>query len=283
MGRHAVHALRAEGRPVRALVRRRAAADLLEAWGCEVVVGDVRDAASLRAACAGCAAACHLVAIISGRAADFERVLVGGTGHLVEAAAAAGVGRIALVSALGVGPGGAVPYYRAKWEAEQLVRGSGIPHAILRPSFVFGRDGGALPRFARIVRRSPLTPVVGPGTQRVQPLWVEDLARALLLALDRADGRLVELGGPDVVDWNELWRRIARALGRTRAQVHLPIGLLRPAAALLELLPSPPLTRDQLTMLSLGDNVVGDGGSGMRELGLAGLVPLDEQLRRALA
>ena len=91
---------------------------------------------------------------------------------------------------------------------------SGIPHTILRPSFVFGHDGGALPRFLRIARLSPVTPVVGAGTQRLQPIWVDDLARAVRLALE-TDQELVELGGPDVVDWNELWRRIKHALGTT--------------------------------------------------------------------
>jgi NADH dehydrogenase len=124
-----------------------------------------------------------------------------------------------------------------------------------------------------------VTPIPGPGTQRLQPIWVEDLARAARLALGH-DGE-IELGGPDVLDWNELWRRIKSALGTRRPTIHVPLWALRPQALAFERLPNPPVTRDQLTMLTLGDNVVSDGGASMRTLGLAGLVPLDEQLRRA--
>jgi NADH dehydrogenase len=93
---------------------------------------------------------------------------------------------------------------------------------------------------------------------------------------------LVELGGPDVVDWNEFWSRLKAALGTRRPTLHLPFWFMRPQAALLERLPSPPVTRDQLRMLQLGDNVVSDGGASMEALGLRDLLPLDEQLRRAL-
>ena len=82
-----------------------------------------------------------------------------------------------------------------------------------------------------------------------------------------ADG-LVELGGPDVVDWNGLWGAIKSALGTRRPALHVPAALIRPAALFLEHLPNPPVTRDQLTMLRLGDNVVSDGGAGMAALGL---------------
>jgi NADH dehydrogenase len=176
---------------------------------------------------------------------------------------------------------GTVPYYRAKWRAEQIVAESGLEHVILRPSFVFGRDGGALPRFVRVARLTPVTPVVGPGTQRLQPLWVDDLARAVRLSLAGGSG-IVELGGPDVVDWNELWRRIKEALGTRRPAIHVPVWAMRPPALLLELLPDPPVTRDQLTMLTLGDNVVSDGGASQRSLGLAEVVALDDQLQRAV-
>ena len=114
------------------------------------------------------------------------------------------------MSALGVGEGtkDTVPYYRAKWAAERTVSECGIPHAILRPSFIFGPDGGVLPRFLRIARLAPVTPIVGAGTQRLQPIWVEDIARAFGVALELDEPTLTaELGGPDVVDWNELWRR----------------------------------------------------------------------------
>ena len=142
------------------------------------------DPASLRAAARGVRTIVHLVAIVEGAPATFERVMAAGTGNLVEAARESGVRRIVLMSALGTGPGATVPYFRAKWAAEQAVRDCGIEHVVLRPSFVFGTDGGVLPRFLRIARLSPVTPVIGPGTQRVQPIWIDDLVRAVRLAVE---------------------------------------------------------------------------------------------------
>ncbi len=296
VGRHVVRELTGAGERVRALVRGTKGTDALGGADCELAVGDVTDPAAVAAAVEGCDAVVHLVAIIHGRPAAFERVIAGGTTTVVEAARTAGVGRLVHMSALGVGEHtkDTVPYYRAKWLAEQAVAGSGLPHAILRPSFVFGPDGGALPRFLRVARLAPVTPIVSPGTQRLQPIWVDDLARAVRLALTHDGGfgpeprpgepqMLFDLGGPDVVDWNELWARLKQALVVRRPAAHVPPWLLRPPAFLLERLPDPPLTRDQLTMLALGDNVVGDAGASMERLGLQDLVQLDEQLARAVA
>lgn len=284
VGRSVVRELRVADLPVRCLVRDPATAGTLQAWGCELARGDLTDPTSLRRASKGCEGIVHLVAILTGRPEEFERVMSEGTRALSEAAQAEGVRRIVLMGSLGFDLPGAeqVPYYVAKRSMEETVRGSGIGYAILRPSFVFGSDGGALPRFGRIVRLSPLVPVPGSGTQRIDPIWVGDVARACSLALALEEDIEVELGGPEALSWNELWQRIARTLGKRRRLVHLPVSLLRPQAALFERLPNPPLTRDQLRMLELADNVVRDGGAGMERLGLRERMPLDEQLRRAL-
>jgi uncharacterized protein YbjT (DUF2867 family) len=283
IGPHVVHALRARDTPVRALVRDPARASRLVAWGAELAAGDVTDPASLAAACDGVDAVVHLVAIIKGGRDDFERVMAQGTRNVVAAARDAGVHRFVLASALGLDERSkdAVPYFAAKWEMERAVRESGVEHVILRPSFVFGRDGGVLPTFVRLARYAPVTPIVGPGTQRLQPIWVEDLAEHYARALDlpEAAGRTFELGGPDAVTWNELWDRLKRVLGVHRPSVHVPFGLMRVQATLTERLPGAPVTRDQLTMLALGDNVVTDP-SAVEAFQLP-LVPVDEQLRRA--
>jgi len=285
VGPHVVHALRARELPVRALVREPKRAARLAAWGVELVPGDITDPTSLRAACAGADAVVHLVAVIKGSRADFERVMEHGTRNVVAAAQDAGVRRFLLASALGLDERtrDAVPYFAAKWEMEQAVQGSGLEHVIFRPSFVFGRDGGVLPTFVRLARFAPVTPIVGPGTQRLQPIWVEDVAAYFAEAIDRpaAANRTFELGGPDAPDWNELWARLKRALGSRRPSIHVPVGLMRAQAALTEKLPGAPVTRDQLTMLVLGDNVVTDPAA--VETFRLPLVPLDEQLRRAAA
>jgi uncharacterized protein YbjT (DUF2867 family) len=283
VGPHVVHALRARETPVRALVRDPARATRLAAWGVELAVGDVTDPASLRASFEGVDVVVHLVAIIRGRPEDFERVMAQGTRNVVAAAQEAGVRRFVLASALGLDERskGAVPYFAAKWEMEQTVQGSGLEHVIFRPSFVFGREGGVLPTFVRLARFAPVTPIVGPGTQRLQPIWIEDLAEYYGLAVreESAANRTFELGGPDAVSWNEFWERLKRVLGVRRPSVHVPFGAMRLQATLTERLPGAPVTRDQLTMLQLGDNVVTDR-SAVETFQLP-LVPLDEQLRRA--
>jgi uncharacterized protein YbjT (DUF2867 family) len=283
VGGHVVHALRAQGREVRCLVRDPRRAATLTSWGCELVEGDVTDAGSLKRAAAGAEAVIHLVSIIAGKPADFDRVMKQGTRNLVSAAQEAGVARFVLMSALGTSEStkDLVPYYGAKWSMEQAVESSGVEFVTFRPSFVFGRDGGVLPLLLRQVRWSPVTPVLGDGRRRLQPIWVEDVAAHFAKAVDlpNAANRVFELGGPDQVSWNELFDRIKRVLGKRRARVHIPIGLVRPGAALAELLPRPPITRDQLTMLAAGDNV-GDMTLALQTFGID-VLPLYEQIRRA--
>jgi uncharacterized protein YbjT (DUF2867 family) len=283
VGPYVVHALRVRETPVRALVRNPARATRLAAWGAELVAGDVTDRASLLAACEGVDAVVHLVAIIKGRPQDFERVMAEGTRNVVASAQDAGVGRFVLASALGLDERSkdAVPYFAAKWEMERAVRESGLDYVIFRPSFVFGRDGGVLPTFIRLARFAPVTPVMGSGRRRLQPIWVEDLAEYYSRAIDEqaATNRMFELGGPDAVSWNEFWERLKRVLGVRRPSVHVPLGLMRTQAMVTERLPGAPVTRDQLTMLELGDNVVTDP-SAVETFQLP-LLPLDEQLRRA--
>jgi NADH dehydrogenase len=207
-----------------------------------------------------------------------------GTRNLVTAAQEADVRRFVLMSALGLDETTKelVPYYKAKWDNEQAVQESGLEHVIFRPSFVFGSDGGALQRFRRIARLAPVTPVVGPGTQRIQPIWIDDVAAYFVAGVERpeAANRTFELGGPDVVTWNEFWSQLKDAMDAHRPTLHLPFGLMRVQASVLEKLPNPPVTRDQLTMLEAGDNVVTNTDA-VDTFGLP-LVPLHEQLRRGV-
>ncbi len=144
------------------------------------------DAESLRRAVEGCTTVVHLVAILLGRPEEFEAVMIQGTRDLVEASKQAGVTRLVLQSALGTEEGREVaPYFHAKWEEEQAVKYSGLEHVIFRPSFVFGRDGGILAEQIKIVRYSPVTPIL--GRHRMQPIWVDDVA-SLFTAAVSADG-----------------------------------------------------------------------------------------------
>jgi len=283
VGPKIVHALRAQDRDVRALVRNPARGSQLASWGAEIVQGDVTDTVSLRAALKGCTHVVHLVAIIQGRPQDFHRVMTEGFRNLLSAAKDEGVERTVLMSALGTSETtkDVVPYYRAKWEMEHDLKGSGREYVIFRPSFVFGRDGGVLPTFMRQVKLSPVVTVIGPGLQRSQPIWIEDVAAYFAKAIDlpQAANRTFELGGPDVVTWNELYLRIAHVLGKRRRLVHVPWSVARAGARLTERLPGAPLTVDQVTMLQAGDNVV-TSTEAVDTFQLP-LLALDEQIRRA--
>ena len=287
IGPRVVHALRERDKEVRALVRNPSgkAATTLAAWGAELVRGDMTDRESLRGAVEGSEVVVHLVAIRQGSGEQFRRVMEDGTRDLVAAAKEAGVRRFVLMSALGTTEEtkDLVPYYHAKWEEEQAVSGSGLEHVIFRPSFVFAKDGGILPTFRRLAKVAPVTPITGSGKQRIQPIWIDDVAAYFAQSVDKPEAAngTFELGGPDAVSWNEFWARLKRALGQRRPSVHVPMALMRANALVTERLPGNiPLTRDLLTMLEHGDNVVSNDDA-VRTFRLP-LVPLDEQLRRAV-
>jgi uncharacterized protein YbjT (DUF2867 family) len=251
----------------------------------EAVQGDMTDGDSLRRAAADQEVVVHLVAIRQGKPEQFQRIMVEGTRNLLTAAKDAR--RFVLMSALGTTEEtkDLVPYYGAKWQQELDVKASGLEHVIFRPSFVFGRDDGILPTFLKLAKLAPVTGIVGSGKQRIQPVWIDDVAAHFAAAVDKpeAAGKTFEVGGPDVVDWDELWRRIRSALGiRRRPTIHLPTGLMKIPATVTERLPGNiPLTRDLLTMLETGDNVISNDLAA-RTFSLP-LVPLDEQIRRAAA
>ena len=283
IGPKVVHALRAQGRDVRALVRRPERAGQIASLGAELVTGDVTDPASLRAAAGGCTQVIHLVAIIKGRPQDFHRVMTQGTKDLVAASKAAGVERFVLMSALGTSETtkDVVPYFGAKWAMEREVVGSGLEYTIFRPSFVFGRGDGVLPTFVKQVRYSPIVTVIGSGLQRSQPIWVDDVAEYFARSVDRpqAANRTFEIGGPDVVTWNELYLTIAKVLGKRRRLVHVPASLARSGAQLAQFVPGAPVTPDQIAMIEAGDNVVATTDA--VDTFQLPLVPLEEQIRRA--
>ena len=282
VGPHVVRAIAERGHDLKLLVRDSTRSRELPG---QPVVGELTNTVSLQHAVEGVEAVVHLVAIRQGKEEQFRRVMEQGTRDLVSAARDAGVRRFVLMSALGTSEEtrDLVPYYHAKWEMEQAVKGSGVDHVILRPSFVFGRDGGILPTFRKLAKLTPATPIIGSGEQRIQPIWVDDVALYFAEALDKPEttNRTFDLGGPDIVSWNDFWQRLRTTLGiRRRPRLHVPIGLMRVNAVVTERLPGNiPLTRDLLKMLEHGDNVVTNDDA-LQTFQLP-LVTLDEQLRRA--
>jgi uncharacterized protein YbjT (DUF2867 family) len=284
VGPKVVHALRAEERPVRVLARRPEKHGQIQAWGGEVVAGDVTDPESLRRALEGCETVVHLVALPPfSNPKAIERVMTRGTRDLVVAAKDAGVGRFVLMSALGASEEtvDVAPYYAAKWAMEEAVKESGLGHVIFRPSFIFGRDGGLLAQQIRIVRLSPVTPIL--GRHRMQPIWVDDVAAFFAKAVSKPEvaNRTFDLGGPDRLTWAELHERIRRILGKRRLTMGMPPGLLKAGATVGRLLPPLGGARDAVEMLDHGDNV-GDVEPANETFGIRP-IGIDEQIRRAVA
>jgi uncharacterized protein YbjT (DUF2867 family) len=282
VGPKVVHALRAEGSPVRVLARRPERHDQLRSWGCELVRGDLTDADSLRRAAEGCETVVHLVAILLGSEAKFERLMVQGTRDLVAAAKEAGAARFVLMSALGTEEGrDLTPYFRSKWEEEQAVKYSDLQHVIFRPSFIFGRDGGILPQQIRLVRYSPVTPVL--SRRRMQPIWVEDVAAffARAVAVAEAPNRTFDLAGPDRLTWAELHERLHSALGKRRLAFQLSPRVLKAGAVVGQVLPPFHGASAAVEMLDFADNV-GDPRPAIETFGVHP-IGIAEQIRRAVA
>ena len=255
VGRAVIQALRTEGYMVRCLVRRGSERDLHGLGAIERVEGDVTVAGSLEPAMSGCDTAIHLVGIIREhptRRVTFERVHVDGTVNVLAAASRAGLRRFLHMSALGTRAGARSRYHQTKWAAEEAVRESPLPWTIFRPSIIYGRGDEFLSMLAGMVRRLPVVPVIGDGTQRLQPIPVEQVADGFARAIETpaAIKQTFEVGGPDAVSMVQLLDEIGAALGRRRVlRVHVPLGAMRLAARLFHRIPSFPVTPDQLLML----------------------------------
>lgn len=265
IGSHTVRALRAQRLAVRGLVRRSSDLSELQSLGAEVVTGDLADLASLQRACVGVEQIVHLVGIIRELPPQitFERIHIEGTRNLLQAAKSAGVRRFLYMSAIGSRPGATARYHQTKWAAEELVRGSGIPEwTILRPSVVFGPKDDFINLLANdLVRTPPVIPVIGTGLNRLQPLWVKDLAEVIRLCLTTGTGvgRTIELGGPEQLSLRQILELLAEHLRQRKPFVNIPLALVKPMIALGTAIAPQllPITSDQLTMLQ-EDNITAE-------------------------
>jgi len=253
VGRHFIRRARAEGIAVRALIRDPRKAQALKNLDVDLVQGDISDKSALESAAAGADSVVHLVGIIQEAPhVTFHGIHVEGTRNVLNAAQANGVRSFLYLSALGARPDAASTYHKTKWGAEELVRKSGIPFSIVRPSLIYGSNDGFTTRLTEAIKLSPFLPIIGSGQSRVQPISIDDVVSCMLKAVtDRALlNATYEIGGPEQLTYQEITVVLANAMGIHRPVLHLPLPLMRIAARLLELaLPVPPLTTDQLTML----------------------------------
>ncbi len=274
IGRYVVRRLACAGARVNVVVRDVEGAKFLKPMGdvgqIALMRGSVADPASVGLAVAGADSVVNLVGILYERGRQrFEALHHQGARRIAEAARAAGVARLVQVSAIGAEPGSTPLYARTKAEGEAAVRAVFAEATILRPSIVFGPEDDFFNRFAAMARLLPALPLIGGGRTRFQPVYVDDVARAIVDALDApgAAGKTYELGGPRIYSFRELMQLMLREIGRKRLLVPVPFWAARIQAAFLELLPVPPLTRDQVRMLER-DTVVAPGALGLAELGI---------------
>lgn len=263
VGRHVVRALARRGFRIRVAVRRPDLAGHLQPLGAvgqiHAVQANLRYPDSVRQAVAGAEIVVNCVGILyeTGRQ-KFDSVQARGAGAVARAAAEAGA-RLIHVSAIGAGAESGSLYGRTKAAGEAAVL-EAVPDAtILRPSVVFGPDDDFFNRFAGLARMSPFLPLVGGGQTRFQPVFVGDVAQAVMAAVDgrTTPGAVYELGGPAVKTFRELMEFVLATTGRKRLLLPLSFGLAGFAARFLQLLPKPLLTADQVELLKT-DNVVSE-------------------------
>lgn len=219
----------------------------------------------------GAHAAINLIGILHERRdGQFDEVHGELPGRIAKVAAEVGVERMVQVSALGADPNSRAAYARSKAKGEHLVLERFPRATILRPSIVIGPEDSFFNRFAEMARFLPALPLIGGGGTRYQPIYAGDAAEAMVAALTREDvfGRIYQLGGPKVYTFAELMRYMLEVTGRRRLLVPMSYDLARLQARFMELLPEPPLTRDQVELLKV-DNVVEPGAPGLAELGIA--------------
>ncbi len=274
IGRHVVLRLAKQGWIIRVAVRDPERAKFLLPLGDVAQITPIavplQNADTVAAAVAGVDAVINVVGLLYERGRQtFKAVHVDGAQAIAEAAVAAGVRSLVHVSAIGASTDAEADYARSKGYGERFVR-EAMPDAVIcRPSLVIGPGDAFFNRFALYARLFRWLPLIGGGHTRFQPVTVGDVAEAIVRALGdpSARGQTYELGGPSIYSFKELMELVRSETGRRCLLVPIPFWLAEIQAAFLELLPVPPLTRDQVRLLGR-DNVVSEGARTLEDLGL---------------
>lgn len=234
IGQHLLTALKNEGYKARCLVRTKARAAGCMDSGSEAVVGDITDRASLKGALNSIDMVIHLVGIIEDKGdMTFERVHVEGTSNLVDEAKKAGVRRFFYQSALGASLTSSSRYQKTKAEAEEIVKASGIPYTIFRPSLVIGEKDGFTGKLRELVTLGPIVPVPGNGNARFQPIYIDDWVKCFMNIFPDAsritnqESRIYEFGGPEQLTYNELATQLMDEMGIKKSIIHMPMMLAK--------------------------------------------------------
>lgn len=252
VGSHLLKALLGKGHTVRLLSHKRGG---FPENGVDQVEGDVTRPETFADKVRGCDATMNLVGVIReypGRGITFERLHVEATRNVVAAATAAGVKRHLQMSALGTRPGATSSYHRSKFQAEEIVRTSGLDWTIFRPSIVFGPKDDFINKLAGYIRTYPAIPVIGDGRYLLQPISADDVARCFTMALEMPEtvGRTFELCGADPLSYIEMLDTIGRVLGKQHVtKIFNPLPLMKLVVPFLQGFSFFPITMDQILML----------------------------------
>jgi uncharacterized protein YbjT (DUF2867 family) len=284
LGRHVVQALARRGYRVRVGVRHPNEALYLRPMGdvgqVEPVQVNIRDERSVRLALQGSSAAINLVGLLYEKGRQrFETVHTLGAARIARAAKAAGIISLVHVSAIGADEESPSSYARSKALAEKALLEEMPEAVILRPSIIFGPEDGFFNLFAAIARLSPVLPLIGGGETRFQPVYVKNVADAVVAALEmpQARGRTYELGGPEIYTFRQLMQLVLHAINRNRLLVPLPFFAAKINAFFLQLAPKPLLTVDQVRLLAI-DNVVSEEANAQgRNLAGLGVTPVSAE------
>lgn len=272
VGRDIVRRLASDGADVRIAVRHPGRANFLKDVSNRItlIAADVWQERSVGPAIHGADAVVNTVGhyVERGRA-TFEAVHGQGALHVARACAEAGIRRLVHISGLGADLPSPSAYVRARAKGERLVSDTLQSATILRPSVIFGPDDAFLTRLTDLTASLPVLPLFGRGETRLQPVYVGDVAEAVAraLATSGAQGKIYELGGPRVYTYKELIRLVLQHTGRKRLLLRVPFGVWDTLASALSLLPNPPLSRDQVTLMKI-DNVVAAGALTLDDLGV---------------
>lgn len=271
LGRRLVRRLSADGYRVRVAVRHPGNDPFEgESIGIERMYADVAEGSSVARAVEGADCVVNTVGLYTetGRA-TFHAIHVAGAREVARRSAATGA-QLLHISGIGADPGSASRYVTARGEGELAVREEDRNAVILRPGVLFGEDDAFLCSLLGMVRGLPLIPIFGRGSTRLQPVHVDDVARAAASILSRENPliKTYELGGPAILTYRELLETIARSLNLNRLFLPVPFTLWDALATVISLLPNPPVTRDQVVLMR-GDNVASPKHGTFRDLGLA--------------
>ena len=281
VGSYLVDRLLADGHTPRVLVRAGSESKLRAPERCEVVSGEIGDAAAVARCLEGADAAIYNIGLLRefpDKGVTFEAMHYTGAVTAIDAAVRGGVRRFVLMSANGAKPEG-TGYQSTKYRAEQYLAGSGLDWTVFRPSVVFG-DPRGLQEFCSQLRDEMISPPIpaplfheglwpgGAGRFRMSPVAIENVAAAFVASLDEpaSHGRIFPLGGPEALEWRKIIETIAAASGKKKLMVPAPVGVVSAVAAVLDRFAWFPVTRAQLQMLMEGNTC--DGSEAWRLFGI---------------